>query len=125
MPAVTYLHDWEVAEGRQVLEDPECNELLQEFRNVTCRDWIIRVHVITEKRFMRKDRQHRLYTLYNDCHGEWQVMNMVTPPGATTEYYECWHQSRQAVMNYMLGFMAGIDDERKYQKAIQEKDDTV
>lgn len=112
MPAVTYLSDHEVARFSSVADDAECNELLQEFRQATGENWLIEVNRGTMRRSLLQHLLHRperivaLYTLYADCHGEWQVMNLITPQGGSN--FHTWEHSREAVMNYMMGYIGGL-----------------
>ena len=113
MPAFTYLSDSEVREWRSVSDDKECNDLLQEFRKATGEDWLIGVRQWPVRRtFWKWLRRtpitlHKHHTLYADCHGEWQVINLVTPNGGSVFYGSA--QSREDIMNFMLGYLAGID----------------
>lgn len=112
MPVFTYLSDHEVAAGRSVPDDEECNELLQELRAATGEDWIIIVTPIRKERnvwkrlFGMKLETFQSYRLFADCHGEWQVINVITPEGGSVFYI--WEHSREAVMNYMLGYLGGL-----------------
>lgn len=120
MPAVTYLSDHVVKQGRTVPNDKDCDELLQELRQATSEDWIIEVI----KRPLWKRRWHRLgyrqdgertyYTLYADCHGEWQIINVVTPQGGSV----FCGASREDVMNFILGYLAGLYQAGKTTKAV-------
>ena len=113
MPAVTYLSDHEVREWSIVKDDKDCNELLQELRSLTGENWIIGTQERwPRKRWFRKQAAPvRFYTLYADCHGEWQVINLVTPNGGSI--FHGSSQSREDVMNFMLGIVCGWHDARK------------
>lgn len=114
MPAVTYLRDDEVASGRSIPDDKEADELLQQLRNLTGEDWIVMILPIwIRDRWWKRPRQTKRYTLYADCHGEWQIMNLVTPDGGSL-FHGGAERSREDVMNFMLGMIAGIHDERKH-----------
>lgn len=113
MPAVTYLSDREVREWSSVKGDAECDDLLQELRKTTGENWIIGTHErLPRKRWFRKQGPPlRFYTLYADCHGEWQVINLVTPDGGSI--FHGSKQSREDVMNFMLGIICGWHDAKK------------
>lgn len=121
MPAVTYLSDSEVKAGRAVKDDKDCNDLLQEFRQATGEDWIIEVRTYQKARTAWQAIRRKLYTemkvytLYADCHGEWQVMNLVTPKGGSIFYLS--DQSREDAMNYMLGYLGGLHHAGRATKA--------
>lgn len=119
MPAVTFLDDWEVRKwDNGVPGDEDLNELLFELRKLTGRQWI----VMTRDLPIIKRSWHRLgyykagtfkhYTLYLDCHGEWQVMNLCTERDGGSNFFLS-HSSREHVMNYMLGHIAGTESERR------------
>lgn len=106
MPAVTFLSDSETKRYERVEDDKDCDELLQEMNAVTGRRWLIQVRKWFEPRGMFRHAEERKdYTLYLDCHGEYQVMSLVHPGGSSIFYG--WHHSREAVMNYMLGYLGG------------------
>ena len=112
MPGFTYLSDSEVRAWRTVPGDKDCNDLLQEFRQATGEDWVIgvREYDTYKRKWHRLGRKvtgkAKFYTLYADCHGEWQVINLVTPEGGSV--FHGSKQSREDVMNFMLGYLAGI-----------------
>jgi hypothetical protein len=112
MVAVTFLDDHEVRTGRSLPDDPECNALLQEFREATGEDWIIRVRrfPVRQTLWARLSRRppeiFAMYTLYADCHGEWQIINLVTPKGGSV--FHGSSQSREDIMNFMMGYLNGI-----------------
>lgn len=115
MPALTYLSDQEVREWAAVPDDKDCNEILQELRSLTGENWVIGRHQVKfARRWFRRPLPITVYTLYADCHGEWQVMNLVTPEGGSNFYGSA--QSREDVMNYMLGYIGGIQNARKTKK---------
>lgn len=111
MPATTYLDDASVRRGRSVPEDPECDDLLQELRRVSGEDWLVLVRTHPGKktrmdRLLRQEAQPEVhYSLYADCHGEWQDINFVRPENSESRGPA---GSREGVMNYMLGYTAGL-----------------
>lgn len=112
MAALTFLSDDVVRAGRSVKDDKECDQILQDLRNLTGEDWIVRVRELPTTRRWLQPAPHpvRDYTLYADCHGEWQIINMVGPNGGTV--FSQHPDSRNAVMNFMLGMTCGIRNER-------------
>lgn len=110
MPAVTYLSDHQVKNSQAVIGDKEFNDLFQEFRNITGENWLIDHYEHPVYRRAWLGLWHsiagyvKVFTLYADCHGEWQVMNLVTPEGGSN--FNVWRHSREAIMNYMLGYIA-------------------
>lgn len=107
MPAFTYLSNAQVDRYSIVLGDEECNDILQQLRRATGENWLVRVDVIDRpRRWFRKAPPIRCYTLYADCHGEWQVINLVVADGGSI--FVASEHSRDAVMNYMLGYIAGV-----------------
>lgn len=106
MPAVTYLSDSEVERFLHVENDKDCDELLQEMNAKTGRRWLIQVRRWFVPRGWFRHAEERVhYTLYLDCHGEYQVMSLVTPTGSSI--FHGSRQSREDVMNYMLGYLGG------------------
>ena len=105
MPAVTFLSDSEAKRFETVEGDKDCNELLQEMNAKTDRRWLIEVRSFFASRgWFRHAEEIKTYTLYLDCHGEYQVMNLVTPNGGSNFSYS----TREAVMNYMIGYLGGF-----------------
>lgn len=113
MPALTFLSDNVVRAGRSVKDDKECDEILQDLRRMTGEDWIVRVRRIPHRSWARSfvDPDRYEYILYADCHGEWQHINMAGPEGGTV--FHTHPDSRNAVMNFMLGMICGIQNERR------------
>lgn len=108
MPAVTYLSDSEARSFLTVEGDKDCDELLQEMNKRTDRLWLIQVQRWFESRgLFRHAVERKRYTLYLDCHGEYQVMSLVAPDGSSIFHHN--PNSREAVMNYMLGYLGGIE----------------
>lgn len=108
MPGVIFLSDTEARAYSSVPDDPDCDELLQEMRRVTGRGWLVRVDRWSERYgfFRNKYRNLESYSLLLDCHGEYQLMNLV-PPRERVPYVRD-PNSRGAVMNYMLGYLAAV-----------------
>lgn len=116
MPALTFLSDDVVRAGRSVKDDKECDQILQDLRRLTGEDWIVRVRELpTTRRWLRPAPPVRDYTLYADCHGEWQIINMAGPDGGTV--FSLHPDSRNACMNFMLGMICGIQNERRAKEA--------
>lgn len=119
MPSVTYLSPEQVRRYSSVPDDKECDELLQEMRHTTNEEWLIEVRTVSQRpspmdRFLRRVRPSiRVYTLYVDCHGEWQIINCVMP-GGRGSVFTGGPATREAVMNYMLGHIAGVFAERRW-----------
>jgi hypothetical protein len=121
MPAMTFLSDWEVRAWASVPDDKDCNELLQSLRKATGENWLI--GVTTRQKFRKawhrmwfvENGDHKFYTLYADCHGEWQVINLVTPNGGSVFHGSA--QSREDVMNFILGYLGGIHHASRDAKA--------
>lgn len=117
MPAFTYLSGSYVREYRSVVGDKECNDLLQELRKATGDDWLVGVTryprrpTLMERLRGIQAQPEIHYTLYADCNGEWQIINCILPEGGSI--FHTGKATREAVMNYMLGFVAGIDSERR------------
>lgn len=109
MPAITYLSLQEESDWASVPDDKDINELLQELRKTTGENWLIGRHQVAVrhgqfwKRLFRKPAPLTSWTLYADCHGEWQVMSLVTPHGSSI--FHLWEHSREAIMNFMLGYI--------------------
>lgn len=124
MPAVTYLSDSEVRQFATVPDDKDCNELLQELRRATGENWIVGTYSVrrgrtpTDWALRRPAKVSRHYTLYADCHGEWQVINLVTPCGGSV--FHGSEQSREDVMNYMLGVLNGLRTTTKVSPTTRE-----
>lgn len=112
MPAVTYLSDQEVKNWQRVQDDKDCDDLLQELRQKTGENWVLEVRDIPlfrtgwERLWRMPNRTIKHYQLYADCHGEWQVINLVTPTGGSN--FNLWEHSREATMNYIIGYLGGI-----------------
>lgn len=119
MPAFTWLSDWQVREWQSVPDDKDYDELFQEFRKATGENWLTRVHEHIARRsfwqWLRRQepRRVRSYTLYADCHGEWQVINLVGPSGGSVFHYS--EHTREMAMNYMMGTINGL---RQTSKAV-------
>ncbi len=117
MPAFTWLSNDEVARGRRVPDDKECDDLLQELRAATGEDWVIltypqeRPRSVADMVLGRGGDPYTIYSLYADCHGEWQDINCVTAKGGSI--FDKGAESREAIMNYMLGYLAGLQDARR------------
>lgn len=106
MPCCTYLSAYEAKKFEAVDGDKDCDELLQEMNAKTGRRWLIQVQRnFVSRGWFRHAKERKDYTLYLDCHGEYQVMSLVTPAGSSVFYR--WANSREAVMNYMLGYLGG------------------
>lgn len=106
MPAVTYLSDSRASAMERVEGDKDCDELLQEMNAKTGRRWLIEVWTqYVSRGWFRHAEERKHYTLYLDCHGEYQVMSLVTPAGSSIFNHS--RQSRENVMNYMLGYLGG------------------
>lgn len=112
MPALVCLSQDRVERGRTVPGDKECDDLLQELRQVTGEDWIVLTYTQRHPRGFfdavrgRPPISFLIYSLYADCHGEWQVINCFTREGVSI--FNLGAESRETVMNYMLGYVAGI-----------------
>jgi len=116
MPVTTYLSDQDVRSWQLVPEDKDCDELLQDLRRQTGKNWLISVHNHPKWKLawhrlwpVKTEEIFKAYTLYADCHGEWQIINLVTPSGGSVFGASC----REDVMNFMLGYLAGIHHVRK------------
>lgn len=111
MVCVTYLSDNEVRRFRTVEDDKDCNDILQGLRKLTGEEWLIRVMPLSYKTGVwpfRKEVSWKLYTLYyGTLHGEYQVINLVNENGSTI-FDPTPRNSRCHVMNYMLGYIAGV-----------------
>lgn len=112
MPAVTFLSDHEVREWANVPDDKEADELLQQLRDVSGRNWVIGRHKVRvqhpsliKRLFCKPPAPLTVWTLYLDCHGEWQIMSLATPKGSSIFHYS--PESRECVLNYMLGYVSG------------------
>lgn len=115
MPAVTYLSDWEAREWVRVPGDKDCDELLQEMNAKTGRRWLIQVRrFFISRGWFRHAEEIKSYTLYLDCHGEYQVMNLVGPNGGSIFHFN--RNSREAVMNYMLGYLGGCPEHSPHER---------
>ena len=113
MPACVYLSDAEERKWSSVAEDKDCDELLQQLRRLTGNKWLVERQEIPVRHtslwkhlFCKSPPPHVEWTLYADLHGEHQVINLVTPEGGSVFYKST--QSRENVMNFMLGYIAGI-----------------
>lgn len=111
MPAFTYLSSHEIEKWASIPDDKECNDLLQELRAKTGENWLIgryttrtRHPSLWKRLFCQPPAPHVEWTLYADCHGEWQVMNLVGPNGGSV-FHGC---TREMIMNYMLGYIGGL-----------------
>lgn len=113
MPAVTYLSDEEVKRGATVEGDKDVNEWLGLLNELSGRRWVIltRDLPLKKRHWFAKRRFVRNYTLYLDCHGEWQIMNLMIGGGATNFHYGS--DSRNAVINYMMGYVGGCESKTK------------
>ena len=103
MPAFTYLNDHDYTEP---LSDSDMQELLTELRERTENDWRIGEYTYEARRLFRKPITLKYYQLYvhtNCC--EFQVINPVRDIGA--DVFEI--PTRSQIMNYMLGYLAGMD----------------
>ncbi|OLF81272.1 hypothetical protein AWH62_00940 [Maricaulis sp. W15] len=108
MPAIVYLSEDKVVAGRRIDGDEDANGLLQQLRNKTGRDWIVLVHVQVGRRpLFGSYPTTRHYDLCLPCGGEWQVLNLCTKSGGSL--YDDDGNSREHVMNYMLGLLAGLE----------------
>ena len=107
MPAVTFLSDSEAKRFERVEYDKDCDELLQEMQRLSGRRWLIEVrsHFLSRGWF-RHAAELVTYTLYLDCNGEYQVMNLVTSRGGSVFS----RSRREDVMNYMLGYIGGLEE---------------
>lgn len=118
MPAFTYFHDHEAERMATVEGDKDCNDLLRDLCRVTEQRWIIDVRQIIERRFLRKPTIWKHYSLYCDVHrdgSEWQAINLVTPKGGSV--FHGSRQSREDVMNFMMGVCDGAHSAKRFQKA--------
>lgn len=103
MPCVTYLSDNEAERFRFVVGDEECNELLSKLNKLSGRTWLIEVRNFQASRgWFRRAAEVRTYTLYLDCHGEYQIINLVSDRGGSVFSYS----TRADVMNFMLGYIS-------------------
>lgn len=104
MPVCTYLSDSEAKRFEQIEGDKDCDELLQEMNAKTGRRWLIQVQQrFVSRGWFRHAEERKYYTLYLDCHGEYQVISLVTPHGSSVFFQ--WVHGREAIMNYMLGYL--------------------
>lgn len=112
MPCTTWLTDSEVREFASVPDDKELNETLQQLRSVTGENWLVgkrKVSVqhdsILKRVFCKQPPPITTHTLYNDCHGEYQIINLAGPEGGTVFHH--WPNEREGIINYILGFIGG------------------
>ncbi len=111
MPCTTWLTEQEARDWAVVADDKECDELLQQLRKVSGRNWVIgRAKMesyvgLLGLLFRQRLKVRTFWTLYLDCHGEWQIMNLMTPKGGSL--FHLSNQSREDVMNYMVGYIGG------------------
>lgn len=124
MPAFTYLSDSEVRQWSRVEGDKDCDELLQELRRLSGENWIIGRQTIPvchaslwKMIFCKPPEPYVSWTLYADCHGEWQVINLVTPEGGSN--FHASAQGREDIMNFMLGYIAGLHRRREATAPLQ------
>lgn len=108
MPAVVYLSEPEVIRGRTVECDVDVDDILQTLREKSGRDWIVRVHDFLGRKPVLGPRPViRHFELCVACGGEWQVINLCTKEAGSVFFDD--GNSREHVMNYMLGMIAGLD----------------
>jgi hypothetical protein len=110
MPAFVYLSQSEVDKYSQVKDDKLCNDLLQEMRNLSGLNWLISVdtrrgYLTWWQRVRGVENVWLEYTLYADCSGEYQVINLAGPEGGSV--FHSNRDSRSAVLNFMMGFLDG------------------
>ena len=103
MPCCTYLTEQQYTAP---LADKEMQELLTELRETTKEDWRIGEHRVQFPRLFRKPIVKVYYELYVDvCKGiEFQVINPCREVGQDAFALP----SRSQIMNYILGYLAGI-----------------
>ncbi|CAM5397985.1 hypothetical protein AFEL58S_01990 [Afipia felis] len=107
MPAVTFLSDCEAKRFETIDGDKECNELLRAMNLLSGRRWLIEVRSrFVSRGWFRHAAKIVTYTLYLDCNGEYQVMNLVTPSGGSVFS----RSGREDVMNFMLGYLGGMEE---------------
>lgn len=83
MPGFYYLNDYQVQEYSNP-DDPECCTLLHELNEASGRIWLVKIERFTQRKgLFRVEVEH--YTLFLDCHGEYQVINLVPQRGTNTE----------------------------------------
>ncbi|WP_339745579.1 hypothetical protein [uncultured Maricaulis sp.] len=107
MPAIVYLSDADVVAGRVIDGDEDVDDILQTLREKTGRDYIVRIHTHQRWKPVLGPRVvTRHFELCLACGGEWQVVNLCTREGGSI-FHDDGH-SREHVMNYMLGLIAGL-----------------
>ena len=112
MPAVVYLSEADVVRGRKVEDDEDVDDILQTLREKTGRDFIVRVHEHKSWRpILGPMVTTRHYQLCAPCGGEWQVINLCTREGGSIFHDD--GSTREHVMNYMLGMIAGMDEAKR------------
>jgi len=113
MPVVTYLSDAEVRRGLSHEADPDLDSLLKELNAKSGRRWVVLTYPVYQRGWFGKTKLlgHR-HDLYLDCHGEWQIINLATGIGrgpSSTLFNSCWRGTRENVLNYMLGYLGGLE----------------
>lgn len=115
MPVATYLNDLEVRRWASVPDDPDFDDILQKLRAMSGENWLCSVHTLRVGRWRKKVR--KMYTLYSDAHGEWQIINLLTPAGGSV-FAGC---TREDVMNFMMGMINGMQWEQRKQRKQRER----
>lgn len=105
MPVTTYLSHQERESWKQV-KDKELNELLQEMRQID-KGWLIETRLFVNKRFFKTETFER-YSLYCDFGIEAQIINF--PPNTSEASSINTVVSRDMIMSYLLGYLAGKGD---------------
>ncbi len=112
MPLTTYLSPHQELAYSVVTDDTELNDLLQELRRDSGENWLIGVGTAWKKPTLKnillgqKPASFRIYTLYADLHGEYQMINLVPSDHGSFSYPGCF--TRDQVANYIIGYLAGM-----------------
>lgn len=88
--------------------DKELLKILERLKEETGRHWELEESVRVTKKFLHKPVNLKVYSLYLDCHGEWQVINFC--PAKEGGYSINTTVDRAAIGNYITGYLGGIWD---------------
>lgn len=102
MPATAFLSPFDVdrIRIRLILDDPRIVELLSEVNRLVSQQWICEVKEIARKRIWRAPIIVKKYTVYIDCHGEWQIFNF---PGG-------YSVSAETILAFLMGYRNGLTE---------------
>lgn len=100
MPCVTYISEYEEWKMKEAIKEHKLvAELLAEVNALTTQEWLCEPHkAVVQVRLFRAPIEEWRFTLYIDCHGEWQVFN----------FKDGFSGTENTVLAFLMGYRNGL-----------------